>query len=736
MNRDLFRATALCTLGAFSLSLFFTACQTSNDMSQSDDAVAPVAKKVPFEMTEHGDTRVDDYFWMRLSDAQKEAETPDDQTQDVLDYLAAENDYIDSKLAHTEGLQQTLFDEIVGRIKKDDRSVPVRNRGYWYYSRYEEGKEYAINCRKPAGDEVLYEDCAGEEEVMFDQNEMAEGHDYFAMGGMRVSDDNNLVAFGVDTVSRRQYTVRFKDLSTGELLADEIPLTTGGATWAADNKTVFYTRKDPQTLRSYQVYRHVLGTPVEDDALVFEETDETFSCGVYRTKSDEYLVIYTSQTLSQEYRVLKADDPMGEWRVVQPRERDLEYGISHYGDHFYIVTNLDAKNFRLMKTPVDATTKDNWEEVIPHRDDVLLEGIDIFKDYLVVEERQEGLNQIRIKTWDGSKDEYLEFNDPAYTAGTRSNPDFDTEILRFGYSSMTTPSSTYDHNMRTGERILLKQQEVIDDNFSPDNYMSERLMVEVRDGVKVPVSMVYRKGTERNGENPFLLYAYGSYGSSMDPYFSSVRLSLLDRGFVYAIAHIRGGQEMGRHWYEDGKLLKKQNTFNDFEDVGRAMVEMGYTAPDHLYAMGGSAGGLLMGAVMNQAPDLFNGVVAAVPFVDVVSTMLDETIPLTTFEWDEWGDPRDSVYYHYMKSYSPYDQVAAQDYPNTLVTTGYWDSQVQYWEPAKWVAKLRELKTDDNTLLFHTNMDAGHGGQSGRFRRYKEVALEYAFMLDLEGIDG
>lgn len=736
MNRDLFRATALCTLGALSLSLFFTACQTSNDMSQSDDAVAPVAKKVPFEMTEHGDTRVDDYFWMRLSDAQKEAQTPDAQTQDVLDYLAAENDYIDSKLAHTEGLQQTLFDEIVGRIKKDDRSVPVRNRGYWYYSRYEEGKEYAINCRKPAGDEVRYEGCAGEEEVMFDQNEMAEGHDYFAMGGMRVSDDNNLVAFGVDTVSRRQYTVRFKDLSTGELLADEIPLTTGGATWAADNKTVFYTRKDPQTLRSYQVYRHVLGTPVEDDALVFEETDETFSCGVYRTKSDEYLVIYTSQTLSQEYRVLKADDPMGEWRVVQPRERDLEYGISHYGDHFYIVTNLDAKNFRLMKTPVDATTKDNWEEVIPHRDDVLLEGIDIFKDYLVVEERQEGLNQIRIKTWDGSKDEYLEFNDPAYTAGTRSNPDFDTEILRFGYSSMTTPSSTYDHNMRTGERILLKQQEVIDDNFSPDNYMSERLMVEVRDGVKVPVSMVYRKGTERNGENPFLLYAYGSYGSSMDPYFSSVRLSLLDRGFVYAIAHIRGGQEMGRHWYEDGKLLKKQNTFNDFEDVGRAMVEMGYTAPDHLYAMGGSAGGLLMGAVMNQAPDLFNGVVAAVPFVDVVSTMLDETIPLTTFEWDEWGDPRDSVYYHYMKSYSPYDQVAAQDYPNTLVTTGYWDSQVQYWEPAKWVAKLRELKTDDNTLLFHTNMDAGHGGQSGRFRRYKEVALEYAFMLDLEGIDG
>ena len=722
-------------LALFGAATFAACSNQDQDMSKTAKTQAPVAKKVPLELTEHGDTRVDDYFWMRLSDEQKSAETPDAQTQDVLDFLAAENDYIGETMNHTEALQQTLFDEIVGRIKKDDRSVPVKDRGFWYYSRYEEGKEYAINCRKPAGSETKYEECTGEEQVMMDQNVMAEGHDYFAMGGMGISDNNNLMAFGVDTVSRRQYTVRFKDLTTGELLEDEIPLTTGGATWAADNKTVFYTLKDPQTLRSYRIYRHVLGTPVAEDVLIYEETDETFSCGVYRSKSDAYLIIYTSQTLSQEYRVLPADEPMGEWKVVQPRERDLEYGISHYGDHFYIVTNMDAKNFRLMKTPVGATTKDNWEEVIPHRDDVLLEGIDIFKDYLVVDERKEGLNQIRIMSWDGSKDEYLEFNDPAYTAGTRSNPGFDTEILRFAYSSMTTPSSTYDQNMRTGERTLLKQQEVVDPNFSPDNYTSERLMVEVRDGVKVPVSMVYRKGTERNGENPFLLYAYGSYGSSMDPYFSSVRLTLLDRGFVYAIAHIRGGQEMGRHWYEDGKLLKKQNTFNDFEDVGKAMVAMGYTSPDHLYAMGGSAGGLLMGAVMNQAPDLFNGVVAAVPFVDVVSTMLDETIPLTTFEFDEWGNPKNEEYYHYMKSYSPYDQVKAQDYPNTLVTTGYWDSQVQYWEPAKWVAKLREYKTGDNMLLFHTNMDAGHGGQSGRFRRYKEVALEYAFMLDLEGID-
>ena len=713
----------------------FAACSTTDsEMPNSEMPAAPDAKKIPLELTDHGDTRVDDYFWMRLSDEQKKAETPDAQTQDVLDYLTEENAYIDGALAHTKDLQDQLFDEIVGRIKKDDRSVPVKDRGYWYYTRYEEGKEYAINCRKPAGDETKYEECGGAEEVMMDQNVMAEGHDYFSMGGMRVSDDNNLLAFAVDTVSRRQYTVHFKDLSTGEILADEIPLTTGGATWAADNKTVFYTRKDEQTLRSNQVFRHVLGTSVEDDVLVFEEEDETFACGVYRTKSDAYLVIYTSQTLSQEYRVLAADDPTGEWKVFQPRERDLEYGISHYGDHFYVVTNLDAKNFRLMKTPVNATTKDNWEEVIPHRDDVLLEGIEIFKDFLVVEERMDGLNQIRIKSWDGAKDEYLEFNDPAYTCGTRSNPDFNTEILRFGYSSMTTPSSSYDHNMRTGERTLLKQQEVVDENFSPDNYTSERLMVEVRDGVKVPVSMVYRKGTKRDGNNPFLLYAYGSYGSSMDPYFSSVRLSLLDRGFVYAIAHIRGGQEMGRQWYEDGKLLKKQNTFNDFEDVGRAMVEMKYTSPEHLYAMGGSAGGLLMGAVMNQAPELFNGVVAAVPFVDVINTMLDESIPLTTFEFDEWGNPKNEEYYHYMKSYSPYDQVKAQEYPNTLVTTGYWDSQVQYWEPAKWVAKLRDYHQGENLLLFHTNMDAGHGGQSGRFRRYRETALEYAFMMDLEGI--
>jgi oligopeptidase B len=724
---------------SLSLALFcaatFAACSTTDsEMSHSETPTAPDAKQIPLELTEHGDTRVDDYFWMRLSDEQKNAETPDAQTQDVLDYLVEENDYIDAALKHTEGLQEVLFDEIVGRIKKDDTSVPVKDRGYWYYTRFEEGKEYAINCRKPAGEETKYDECTGEEEVMLDQNELAEGHDYFAVGGMGVSDDNRLLAFGVDTVSRRQYTVHFKDLSTGEMLEDEIPLTTGGATWAADNSTVFYTRRDPQTLRSYQVYRHVLGTSTEEDVLVFEETDETFSCGVYRTKSDAFLVIYSSQTLSQDYRVLSADDPTGEWQVVQPRERDLEYGISHYGDHFYIVTNWEAKNFRLMRTPVGATSKENWEEVIAHRDDVFLEGIEIFKDHLVVEERKEGLTQIRITNWDGSQDEYLEFNDPAYTAGPRSNPDFNTEILRFGYSSMTTPGSTFDHNMRTGERTLLKQQEVIDDNFSPDNYTSERLMVEVRDGVKVPVSMVYRKGTERNGENPFLLYAYGSYGSSMDPYFSSVRLSLLDRGFVYAIAHIRGGQEMGRDWYENGKLLKKQNTFNDFEDVGRAMVEMKYTSPEHFYAMGGSAGGLLMGAVMNQAPDLFNGVVAAVPFVDVVSTMLDESIPLTTFEFDEWGNPKNEEYYHYMKSYSPYDQVVAQEYPNTLVTTGYWDSQVQYWEPAKWVAKLRDYHKGDNLLLFHTNMDAGHGGQSGRFRRYRETALEYAFMMDLEGI--
>ena len=690
-------------------------------------STAPDAAQKPHTTDIHGLQLQDDYFWMRLSDEQKAAKESDAQTTEVVDYLKAENAYTKEAMAPTEGLQEKIYEEIVGRIKKDDESVPVLDKGYWYYSRYEEGKEYPYSCRKKGSMEAA-------EEVMLDQPSMAEGHNYFAIGGRSVSPDNNLLVYGVDTISRRQYTLYIKDLATGEVFADRIPETTGGATWANDNKTLFYTKKDPLTLRSSQVYRHVLGTDVSEDVLVYEEKDETFSCGIGKTKSEAYLMIASYATVSTEYRFLDANDPNGEWKVLQPRERDLEYSVSHYGDDFYIVTNRNAKNFKLVKTSTDATTYEHWEDVLGHRDDVLLEGIEIFNRWLVVDERKNGLTQIRLIRWDGSEDKYIPFNDPAYSAGVGANPDFNASRLRYGYTSMTTPSSVLEYDFDSGEITQLKQQEVLGGTFDPANYVSERLMVEARDGAMVPVSIVYRKGTERNGKNPLLLYAYGSYGASMDAGFSVARLSLLDRGFVYAMAHIRGGSEMGRHWYEDGKLFNKLNTFNDYIDCGQAMVDEKFTSSDHMYAMGGSAGGLLMGAVMNMAPNLFNGVIAAVPFVDVINTMLDESIPLTTGEFDEWGNPKDKAYFDYIMQYSPYDNVAAQDYPHTLVTTGYWDSQVQYWEPAKWMAKLRDVKTDDNLLVMQCNLEAGHGGASGRFERIKEVALEYAFMFMLEDI--
>lgn len=688
----------------------------------------PKAKLIEEQITTHDDTRIDNYFWMRLSDTQKNAETPDAQTQDVLDYLNAENDYRAATMKHTEALQKNLFDEIKGRIKEDDASVPVKDNGYIYYTRFEKGQDYAFYCRKK--DEV-----GAEEEVMLDGPKMGDGQPYFAIGGTSISKNNQYLAYGVDLVSRRQYTLHFKDLKSGEILQDKIENTTGGATWANDNKTIFYTKKDPITLRSFQIFKHVLGTDQNEDILVYEEKDETFGCSVYKTKSSDYIMIGSWQTLSTEYRFIDANDPNGEWNVVQLRERDLEYSVDHFGDHFYIVTNLDAKNFRLMKAPVSDPSKENWEEVIAHRDDVLLEGIDIFKDHLVVSERKAGLNQLRVINWTSKDEHYISFKDPAYMTYTFDNPDFNTTTLRYAYTSLTTPNTVYDYDMTSREQEQMKQQEVMDPEFNPKNYVSERFFVKARDGVEVPVSIVYHKNTKKDGQAPLLLYAYGSYGASMDAYFSSVRLSLLDRGFIYAIAHIRGGQEMGREWYEDGKLLNKKNTFYDFIDCGKALVENKYTSNEHLYAQGGSAGGLLMGAVINMEPKMWNGVIAAVPFVDVVSTMLDESIPLTTGEFDEWGNPKDEEYYHYIKSYSPYDNVEKKDYPNLLVTTGYWDSQVQYWEPAKWVAKLRELKTDNNLLLMHCNMDVGHGGASGRFERYKEVAMEYAFFLDLEGIN-
>ena len=704
-------------------AIILVGCKTNEEKPPST-VNTPVAKKIPKELTLHDDTRIDNYFWMRLSDDQKNAENPDSQTQDVLDYLNQENEYLEGVMSHTNELQDQLYDEMVSRIKKDDQSVPVKDNGYLYYTRFEEGGDYALYCRKKI-------DGDGKEEIIFNGPEMAKGYAYYGIGRQSVSEDNKLMAFAIDTVSRRRYTIYFKNLATGEVLSDNLSNTSGSATWANDNKTVFYTTKDPETLRADKVYKHVLGTSQDEDVLVFHEKDETFNIGVGKSKSDAFIAIYSIQTLSTEVRVLDANTPNGKWRVIQPREKNLEYSIDHYGDHFYIRTNLDAKNFRLVKTPVNATTKDNWVDVIAHRDDVFLQGFDLFSSHLVVQERENGLRGIRIINWNGD-DHKMTFNDPSYLVYPTSNLDFETNILRYNYTSLTTPNSTYEYNMDTKEQVLLKQEEVLDDNFSPDNYVSERLYATARDGVKVPISIVYKKGTEKSADTPLLLYSYGSYGSSSEATFNSSRLSLLDRGFVFAIAHIRGGQEMGRDWYEDGKLLKKKNTFTDFIDSGEFLVKEGYTSSAHLYAQGGSAGGLLMGAVLNMKPELWNGVVAAVPFVDVVSTMIDETIPLTTFEWDEWGDPRQKEYYDYMKSYSPYDNVEAKDYPNILVTTGYWDSQVQYWEPAKWVAKLRELKTDDNLLIMDCNMESGHGGASGRFERYKRTALTYAFLLDLE----
>ena len=701
---------------------------SSEEKEMKKNIEAPVAKVDPKELTIHGDTRVDDYFWMRLSDEQKEAENPDEQTKRVVDYLNAENAFLEDVMKHTESLQDSLFNEIKSRIKEDDQSVPVVKNGYSYYTRFEKGADYPLYCRKSL-------EPGAEEVIMLNGPEMAEDYSYFAIGGRSVSENNELLAYSLDTVSRREYTIHIKNLETGEIFDDKIENTSGGITWANDNKTIFYTKKDPVTLRSYQVYRHKLGTNAADDVLVYEETDDTFGCGVFKTKSREYIMIASYQTLSTEYRFLDASNPNGEFQVIQPRERDLEYSLDHFENDFYIVTNLNAKNFRLMKTDVNNTSKENWEEVISHRSDVLLEGIDIFKNYLVVSERKNGLSNVRIMPWDGSDEHYISFNDPAYSASTYGNPEFNTDTVRFYYSSLTTPGSTYDYNMKTRERSLKKQQEVLGGNFSADNYVSERIMAEARDGKQIPVSIVYRKGFKKDGKNPLLLYGYGSYGNTIDPGFSSVRLSLLDRGFAFAIAHIRGSETLGREWYEDGKLLKKKNTFYDFIDCGKYLVKNDYTSPEHLYAMGGSAGGLLVGAVINMEPKLWNGVIAAVPFVDVVSTMLDETIPLTTGEFDEWGNPKDKEYYDYILSYSPYDNVEAKEYPNLLITTGYWDSQVQYWEPAKWCAKLRATKTDKNKLIMDCNMEVGHGGASGRFERYKEIALEYAFILDLEGIN-
>ena len=699
----------------FILLLFFIFTGCTERKKPWEKIMPPKAEKIEKKLTIHGDTRIDNYYWLN------ERENPK-----VIKYLEDENEYLKNVMKHTEKFQDKLFDEIVGRIKQTDESVPYLDNGYFYYRRYEEGKEYPIYCRKKGNLDA-------QEEIMLDVNdEVAKGHDFCRVVGLRVSEDNRFLSFGVDTVSRRKYTIHFKDLTTGEILKDEIPNTTGGATWANDNKTVFYIIKD-HTLRAFKIKKHILGTSLKKDKLVFHEKDVTFSTYIGKTKSKKYLVISAYSTLSTEMRLLDANTPHGKFKIFQPREKDHEYSIDHFENKFYIVTNWKAKNFRLMETKENKTKKRSWKEVIAHRENVLLQGIDVFKDYLIVSEREKGLRQIRIINQQSKEEHYLDFGEAAYLAYVSTNREFDTNLLRYGYTSMTTPNSTFDYNMKSKEKELLKQQEVIGD-FDPGNYSSERLYAKARDGVEVPISIVYRKDFNKNGKQPLLIYAYGSYGASMEATFSSVRLSLLDRGFAYAIAHVRGGQEMGRWWYEDGKLLKKKNTFTDFIDCGEFLIKANYTSTKELFAMGGSAGGLLMGAIYNMRPDLFKGIVAGVPWVDVITTMLDDSIPLTTSEYDEWGNPNDKEYYDYMLSYSPYDNVEAKEYTAMLVTTGLHDSQVQYFEPAKWVAKLRELKTDSNLLLLHTNMKAGHGGKSGRFKRYRETALEYAFMFDQLGI--
>ena len=674
---------------------------------------APSAEKQSIVHEIHGSERSDDYFWLR------ERENPD-----VIAYLEAENDYTDAQMAPFQGLQGILVEEMIARIKQDDSTVPMRRGDYFYYTRYTEGAEYPVYARKKGSLDAP-------EEVLLDVNLLAGDADYYAVRNFSVSPDDKIAAYGVDTTGRRFYDVYFIDLATGELLPDTIEKVTGSFEWANDSETIVYAKQHPETLRSYQAFRYKLGEPAH--TLVYQEDDETNYLFVYKVQAGDYIYIGSSQTLYTEIHYISADSPTDEPRLFLAREKDHIYSVQDGGDRFFVTTNYDATNFRVVEVPLDATGRENWKDVIPHRDNVLIEDITVFKNHLIAEVSENGLRQIEIINRATGEVSRLPFDEEAYTAYGYDNAEYDTNIFRYAYESMTTPESTYDFDLVEGKQTLMKEAEVVGD-FDRNNYETKRIFVAARDGTEVPVSLVYRKGMEKNGKNPLLQYAYGSYGSSTSPYFSTNRLSLLDRGFIYAIAHIRGGSEMGRDWYYDGRQLNKKNTFTDFIDVSKFLIKDGYTSADHLYASGASAGGLLMGAVLNMAPELYNGVVAGVPFVDVITTMLDPDIPLTAGEWDEWGDPRKKEYYDYMLSYSPYDNVRAVDYPNILVTTGLHDSQVQYWEPAKWVAKLRDYNTSDNMLVLKTDMSAGHSGKTGRFRRMDDAALDYSFFLGLEGI--
>ena len=677
----------------------------------------PILKKVPKSLIKFNDERIDNYYWLR------ERENPC-----VIDYLNSENDYYKKMTLHTKDFQDKLFHEIKNKIKQEDQSVPYFLNGYWYVTKYKENLDYPIYFR--------YKDSLkSKEEILFDCNKLAQSHDYFNLSNFKVSPNNKIVAFSVDTVSRRLYTIKFKNLDNGEILKDEIINTSGTFAWASDNSTLFYTNRDTQTLRNDKIFKHKIGDALVNDKLVFHETDETFYTNVSKSKSNKFIIISSSSTLTSEFQFLSSNKPDDQFTLFNKRERGVEYSISHFEDHFYIITNKnDAFNYKLLRTELKNTSSENWIEVIEHRENVLIEGIDIFKDFLVVSERFNGLNRINIKPWNGSESYYLKFESETFSCYTTGNLDFDSKKLRYAYNSLNEPHSIIEFDMFSKDKIILKQNQVLDTKFSKDNYITKRIWADSRDGTKIPISIIHKKNIKKDGTNPLLLYAYGSYGNTIDPTFSISRLSLLDRGFVFAISHVRGSEYLGRSWYEDGKLLNKINTFNDYIDCTKHLIKENYSSCNHMYAYGGSAGGLLVGAVMNMAPELYNGIIAAVPFVDVVTTMLDETIPLTTSEYDEWGNPNEEKFYNYILSYSPYDNVSKINYPNLLVTTGLHDSQVQYWEPAKWVAKLRANKLGNNKLFLNTNMDTGHGGSSGRFEAIKDLAKEYSFLFDLENI--
>ncbi|KAA9129809.1 S9 family peptidase [Marinihelvus fidelis] len=674
----------------------------------------PMAEKRPQELTIHGDTRVDDFYWLRDDDR---------ADPEMLAYLEKENAWFEQEMAHTKPLQEALYEEMTGRLDPDESSVPYLDGGYWYYERYVPGHDYAVFARREGTMQAP-------EEVLVDGNARAEGHGFYDLSNAEVSDDHRYVAIAEDTMGRRINEVRILDTQAGEYLPEVIENASSSLAWSADGRFLFYLDKHPETLLAYRVMRHELGTSPDDDELVYEETDNTFYNALYRSRSGDWIVLVHSATDTTEYQLLDAREPGGRFQVFLPREKGHEYGIDHAGEHFWVKSNHGATNFAVFRTTLEnSINPDAWEAVIPGRDDALVESIQAFDDWLVVGERMDGLRQVRVLSHDGTVDRYLSAEEDNYVMWPGYNVSTHTRVLRYGYSSLVTPDQTWEVDLASGETTLLKAQRV--PGYDSSQYRTGRRFITARDGTRVPVSLAWHRDTPLDGSAPALVYGYGSYGASMDPWFRNAVVSLLDRGFVYAIAHIRGGQEMGRSWYEQGKLMNKRNTFNDFIDVTRGLQAGDVIDPERTYAMGGSAGGLLMGAVINQAPSLYHGVVAAVPFVDVVTTMLDDSIPLTTGEYDEWGNPNEPEAYEYMLTYSPYDNVGEQDYPNLMVVTGLHDSQVQYFEPAKWVARLRDRRTDDNRLLFRTNMEAGHGGSSGRYRRYEEIAEEYAFIIDL-----